>query len=163
MIALALAMAAQTSLAVPFLPQTEALCGGAAAAMVFRYWGERHADVQQFAPLVDSRKGGIETGVLANAVRARGWLATEIRGSLDAIRTHLQEGAPLILLIEDDERLAHLIVRQLQREQHSIEVAHDGDAGLDQRNSVGGGQLVVGGPFYPPGPTSLGAATSVCR
>lgn len=36
-----------------------------------------------------------------------------------------------ILLIEDDERLAQLIVRQLQREQHSIEVTHDGDAGLE--------------------------------
>ena len=34
------------TLAVPFLPQTEALCGGAAAAMIFRFWGDRHADVQ---------------------------------------------------------------------------------------------------------------------
>jgi hypothetical protein len=48
-----------TILEVPYLPQTEALCGGAAAAMLFRYWGDRHADVQQFAPLVDRRAGGI--------------------------------------------------------------------------------------------------------
>ena len=26
---------------VPFISQTELLCGGAAAAMVLRYWGER--------------------------------------------------------------------------------------------------------------------------
>ena len=63
MVALVLALAAAlavppepatpSGLTVPFLPQTEALCGGAAAAMVLRYWGERHADVQQFAPLVE--------------------------------------------------------------------------------------------------------------
>ena len=45
------------TLNVPFLPQTPALCGGAAVAMVFRYYGDRHADVQQFAPLVDRRAG----------------------------------------------------------------------------------------------------------
>ena len=36
-----------------------------------------------------------------------------------------------ILLIEDDLRLAQLIVRQLQREQHSADVAHDGEMGLE--------------------------------
>jgi hypothetical protein len=102
--------AALAALAVPFLPQTEALCGGAAAAMVFRYWGERHADVQQFAPLVDKRAGGIETTTLAGAVRTRGWVATEIRGSLEAIRTHLQRGTPLILLIEDRPKRYHYVV-----------------------------------------------------
>jgi hypothetical protein len=98
------------ALAVPFLPQTEALCGGAAAAMVFRYWGERHADVQQFAPLVDTRAGGIETGALAGAVRARGWLATEIHGSLEAVRAHLENETPLILLIEDRPSRYHYVV-----------------------------------------------------
>lgn len=120
MVALVLALAAAlavppesatpSGLTVPFLPQTEALCGGAAAAMVFRYWGERHADVQQFAPLVDKRAGGIETTALASAVRARGWVATELRGSLDTIRTHLQSGAPLILLIEDRPKRYHYVV-----------------------------------------------------
>ena len=34
---------AETSavLIVPYLSQTEDLCGGAAAAMIFRYWGDR--------------------------------------------------------------------------------------------------------------------------
>ncbi len=41
----ALSLAASVALDVPYLPQTDALCGGAAAAMVFRYWGDRHADV----------------------------------------------------------------------------------------------------------------------
>jgi len=36
-----------------------------------------------------------------------------------------------ILLVEDDTRLAQLIVRQLQREQHHADVAHDGELGLE--------------------------------
>src|SRR5215213_6578439 len=65
--------AAAPAMEVPFLPQTDALCGGAATAMVFRYWGDAHADVQEFAPLVDRRAGGIANDVLENAVRRRGW------------------------------------------------------------------------------------------
>ena len=49
---------AVTTVEVPYLSQTDLLCGGAAAAMVFRYWGDFHADVQQFASLVDVRAGG---------------------------------------------------------------------------------------------------------
>ena len=33
-----------TVLDVPFIAQSELLCGGAAAAMVMRYWGERGVD-----------------------------------------------------------------------------------------------------------------------
>ena len=42
----ALSLAASLAIDVPYLPQTDALCGGAAAAMVFRYWGDAHADAQ---------------------------------------------------------------------------------------------------------------------
>ena len=46
-IAAALAALGSLSLPVPYLPQTDALCGGAAAAMVFRYWGDVHAEAQR--------------------------------------------------------------------------------------------------------------------
>ncbi len=118
-----IALALAGTLAVPFLPQTEALCGGAAAAMVFRYWGERHADVQQFAPLVDVRAGGIDSGKLAAAVRARGWMASEIRGSIEAVRRSLQDGAPLILLVEDRPSRYHYIVAVGMDEGHVL--VHD--------------------------------------
>ena len=49
MLVAALSLAAIVAIDVPYLPQTDALCGGAAAAMVFRYWGEGHADAQEFA------------------------------------------------------------------------------------------------------------------
>src|SRR4030095_298291 len=35
-------------LTVPYVRQTKILCGGAAAAMVFRYWGDAQADANQF-------------------------------------------------------------------------------------------------------------------
>ena len=68
-LAAALSLAASLAIDVPYLPQTDALCGGAAAAMVFRYWGDAHADAQEFAPLVDRRAGGIANGALIAAVR----------------------------------------------------------------------------------------------
>ena len=50
-------LAAALTLAVPFLPQTEDLCGGAAAAMVMRYWGAADAYPDAFQPLVDKSAG----------------------------------------------------------------------------------------------------------
>lgn len=98
------------ALEVPFLPQTERLCGGATAAMLFRYWGERHADVQQFAPLVDRRAGGISTDRLTAAIAERGWSVERVGGSLDTIRAHLTQRQPLILLLEVRPRRYHFVV-----------------------------------------------------
>ena len=62
-------LAAEPAIAldVPYLPQTEAMCGGAAAAMVLRYWGDAHAGEQQFDALFDRRAGGIATTTLRRA------------------------------------------------------------------------------------------------
>ena len=98
------------TLGVPFLPQTPALCGGASVAMVFRYWGDRHADVQQFAPLVDRRAGGIADDVLVEAVRRRNWDATPLVGSIDILRARLEAREPLILLIENRPGRYHYVV-----------------------------------------------------
>jgi predicted double-glycine peptidase len=98
------------TLDVPFLPQTDALCGGAAAAMVFRYWGDAHADVQQFARLVDRRAGGIADDVLVDAVRKRGWQALRVNGSIDELRTRLENRQPVIVLIADRRATYHYVV-----------------------------------------------------
>ena len=74
-----------TILDVPFVAQTELLCGGAAAAMVMRYWGERGIDAEAFQPLVDARAGGIRTDALATALRMRNWNAIELQGSAEAL------------------------------------------------------------------------------
>lgn len=97
-------------LAVPFLPQTEALCGGAAAAMLFRYFGDRHADVEQFAPLVDRTRGGIAADRLVEAIAARGWRTTPSSGTLDGLRAELAQQHPPMLLIEDRPSRYHFVV-----------------------------------------------------
>ena len=43
----ALSLTASLTAQVPYLPQTNDQCGGAAVAMVFRYWGDAHADPRQ--------------------------------------------------------------------------------------------------------------------
>src|SRR5258705_7945114 len=93
----ALSLAASTAIDVPFLPQTDALCGGAATAMVFRYWGDAHADVEAFTPLVDRRAGGIANDALVDAVRGRGWRVGRTEGSTESLRAHLANGEPVIV------------------------------------------------------------------
>src|SRR3954469_4820565 len=100
-LAAALSLAASLAIEVPYLPQTDALCGGAAAAMVFRYWGDAHADLQDFAPLIDRRAGGIAADVLTAAVESRGWRAVRVDGSIDALGARLRDGQPVIVLLPD--------------------------------------------------------------
>jgi len=95
---------------VPYLPQTEALCGGAAAAMLFRYWGDTHASVQQFAPIVDREAGGISETALAAAIASRGWTAEAQRGSIEMLRSELSAGRPPIILIADRPERHHYVV-----------------------------------------------------
>src|SRR5580765_223779 len=88
-------------LRVPYVPQTDALCGGAAAAMVFRYWGDAHADVEQFGALVERRAGGaagIAADVLTRAIVSRGWRTDRAPSSLDELREHLESRQPIIVL-----------------------------------------------------------------
>src|SRR5919201_7059744 len=91
----ALSLASSLTLDVPFLPQTDALCGGAAAAMVFRYWGDSHADASQFATLVDRREGGIATETLVGFIERRGWRTGRVGDSIDALRVRLQDRQPV--------------------------------------------------------------------
>ena len=71
------------SLTVPYVRQPKILCGGAAAAMVFRYWGDGQADPNQFAPLLDRAAGGIAADVLAQAIDDRGWREVRFVGAVE--------------------------------------------------------------------------------
>jgi tetratricopeptide (TPR) repeat protein len=103
---------AASVLVVPFLQQSEQLCGGAAAAMVLRYWGEREVFPEDFAPLIEAREAGIRGTVLADAIKHRGsgWIAQPSSGSLQSIKEHLTAGRPLIALIEDHPGRHHYVV-----------------------------------------------------
>ena len=130
----AFSILAALTLNVPFLPQTPALCGGAAVAMVFRYYGDRHADVQQFAPLVDRGGEGIASHVLVDAVRERHWLATPLIGSIELLRNRLADGAPLVLLLEDRPGRYHYVVA-VGADEESV-VVHDPTWGPFRRHPI---------------------------
>jgi len=104
------ALRPEVTLDVPYLPQTEALCGGAAAAMLFRYWGDAHASVQQFEPLVDRAAGGIADTALVAAIASRGWTTATLTGSIEVLRAELAAHRPPIILIADRPQRYHYVV-----------------------------------------------------
>jgi len=105
-----LVAASLSLLDVPFISQSEALCGGAAAAMVMRYWGAADVAAETFAPLVDRSAGGIRTGALVDAVRARGFEAIGAEGTADLVQGELARGRPGIALIQDRPGTFHYVV-----------------------------------------------------
>lgn len=111
-------VAAQTASArlldVPYLSQTEDLCGGAAVAMVLRYWGERQVYPEDFAGLVDRSASGIRTDALAAEVGRRGWHAVPLAAgggsSGEWIRQHVDRGRPVVALVEVRPHRYHYLV-----------------------------------------------------
>jgi hypothetical protein len=97
-------------LEVPYLPQSEALCGGAAVAMVMRYWGERDIYAEDFAGYVSDEERGISTESLARAVERSGWSSIAFNAGSDDVVHHLSRGRPLIALIEVASGQFHYVV-----------------------------------------------------
>ena len=95
---------------VPFVAQTEALCGGASVAMVQRYWGAREVSAADFASLVDSRLNGIPASRLADAVQRQGWQAFASNGTPDFVRHHVESGRPIIALLQVGPNQRHYVV-----------------------------------------------------
>jgi hypothetical protein len=105
-----LAQAPVKILDVPYISQSEALCGGAAAAMVLRFWGERGLTAESFAHLVDQSASGIRTTTLIDDLRRRGWNANGTRGSDEVLARELERGRPPMVLIEDRRGTYHYVV-----------------------------------------------------
>lgn len=95
---------------VPFLQQSEALCGGAATAMVMRYWGATGVYAETFSPLVDRAAGGIRGEDLLHELSTRGWNARSFRGDAGLVQRRLSQGQPIIALIEDRPGVLHYVV-----------------------------------------------------
>jgi hypothetical protein len=97
----------------PYLAQTEQLCGGASAAMILRYWGETTAAPQDFSSFVERARGGIRTAVLTAALVDRGWRVDRLAGVTApsaAVRVELDAGRPVLALIEDRPGAFHYVV-----------------------------------------------------
>lgn len=95
---------------VPFISQSEALCGGAAAAMVLRFWGAQGLTAESFAALVDRSAAGIRTTTLAADVERRGFTVAAVDGETGRIREWLGHGWPVIALVEDRPGTYHYVV-----------------------------------------------------
>ena len=99
-----------TPLKVPYLAQSQLLCGGAALAMVERWWGRRGVFAEDFAALVRPALGGIRTTDLAAAALSRGWDARETERTVEAVQGSLRAGVPVIALIEVARDQFHFVV-----------------------------------------------------
>ena len=95
---------------VPYLPQSEALCGGAAVAMVMRYWTGSVVYADAFASLVNDDAAGIRGDDLVKTLRDQGWQAVSFRGDAQVVAEHLASRRPLIVLIEDSPNRFHYVV-----------------------------------------------------
>lgn len=85
---------------VPYIAQTEALCGGAAVTMTLRYWGDARTRPERFESVLTPDGSGILTDDLQAATAALGWLAHALKGDLATVERQLAGGRPLIALIE---------------------------------------------------------------
>ena len=121
-------------LTVPYVKQTKALCGGAAAAMVFRYWGDGQADPNQFAPLLDRTAGGIATDVFAQAIEDRGWRVVRFVGSVESVHDLLRDRRPVIVLLGEAQGRFHYVVVVGTTDDHIV--VHDPARGPSRRLSV---------------------------
>lgn len=95
---------------VPYLPQSEVLCGGAAIAMVMRFFGATNIYAETFSDLVDREAEGIRGADLLAALRTRGWTAESFRGDSGFVQSHLAAGRPVVALILDRPGRFHYVV-----------------------------------------------------
>jgi hypothetical protein len=95
---------------VPYIQQSEALCGGAAAAMVMRYWGLTGIRAESFADLVTDPERGIRGEDLLSDLGRRGWNATSFAGDRSLAQARLAAGQPIVTLIEDRPGYFHFVV-----------------------------------------------------
>ncbi len=95
---------------VPFVSQSERLCGGAAAAMVMRAAGARGVYAEQFASLVDEASGGIHTRDLAAALGARGYRIAVSNGTAETLQLQLAQRRPALVLLQDRPGRYHYVV-----------------------------------------------------
>lgn len=101
--------AALRVLSVPYIAQGGLLCGGAALAMVLRYWGDNEVVSEDFADILDPREG-IHTDALVEAAESRGWNSFAWHAQPDEVRAHLSRGRPVIALVDGGARTMHYVV-----------------------------------------------------
>ncbi len=95
---------------VPYVLQSEELCGGAAVAMVMRFWGATGIYAESFSSLVDKSARGIKGQDLIRSLHERGWQAVSFNGDRHLIERSLEQRRPPIALIEVGPGRFHYVV-----------------------------------------------------
>ena len=104
------------ALQVPYVSQSVLLCGGAAIAMIERWWGRRGVYAEDFAHLVRRDEGGIRTSDLASTMAARGWATEALSATPVMVQRSLADSVPVIALIQVATRRYHYVVILAWRE-----------------------------------------------
>lgn len=115
---------------VPFVAQTPLLCGGAAAAMVERYWGARGRDAEDYLPLVEPTEGGIRASDLMSELRDNGYVVHRTTSSPEAAAEAIAAGVPPIVLLGMDQGSFHYVVVTALTPTEAI--VHDPNFGPDR-------------------------------
>jgi len=98
------------ALQVPYVSQSVLLCGGAAIAMIERWWGRRGVYAEDFASLVRRDEGGIRTTDLARTMQARGWATQALSATAELLQQSLADSVPVIALIKVSANRYHYVV-----------------------------------------------------
>jgi len=104
------ATATPATLQVPYVSQSVLLCGGAAIAMIERWWGRRGVFAEDFAHLVRQDEGGIRTTDLASTMAARGWATQALSATPAMVQRSLADSVPVIVLLQVSKRRYHYVV-----------------------------------------------------
>ena len=102
--------ASNSELRVPYVSQSELLCGGAAIAMIERWWGRRGVYAEEFASLVRRTDGGILTSDMAKVMRSRGWVTDALSTTAVVVRQSVKDGVPVIAMIQVGRKRYHYVV-----------------------------------------------------
>ncbi len=95
---------------VPYVSQSELLCGGAAIAMIERWWGRRGVFAEDFAPLVRKAEGGIRTTDMSRVMSERGWATHALDATAAMVQASLADSVPVIALIKVAANRYHYVV-----------------------------------------------------
>ena len=94
------------------------LCGGAAIAMIERWWGRRAIYAEDFAQLVRRDEGGIRTTDLLQTMLSRGWAVQARSATTEMLQQSLADKVPVIALIRVSAKRYHYVVVLAIRDGH---------------------------------------------
>ncbi len=115
---------------VPFIHQEKEGCGSASLAMVLQYWSQKgtalpaeRTDAEKIHRELYSKDAhGIRASAMEQFLRESGFSAYIFRGEWSDLRTHIEEGRPLIASIQPGGKssLHYVVVVGVDREREAI-------------------------------------------